>query len=83
VLLVDGVRMLANNVIANPTRVDLVSQVFFFCVVVATITTQEKNDLYHDRFMVDMFSPLVIELFNVYTEKRMSFFIDVRIWHEE
>ncbi len=43
-----------------------------------TIVTHEKNDLYHDQFMVDMFFPLAIELFNVYTNKQMGLFIDVR-----
>jgi len=45
--------------------------------------TQEKNDLYHDRLMVDMFSLLIIELFDVYTNKQMSLSIDVRTWCEE
>jgi hypothetical protein len=61
----------------------LVSRIAFFHGVVATITTQEKNDLYDDRFMVDMFSPLVIELYNVYSSRQMGFFIDVRTWREE
>jgi hypothetical protein len=83
VLLVDGVRMLVDNVITNPTRINLISRVALFHGVVAIIATQEKNDLYRDRFMVDMFSPLPIELFNAYTNKQMDFFIDVRTWCEE
>jgi hypothetical protein len=61
----------------------LVSQIALFHGVLATITTHKKNDLYDDRFVVDMFSPLVIELYNVYSSKQMGFFIDVRTWREE
>jgi hypothetical protein len=39
VLLVDGVHMLVDVVIADPTQVDLVSHAIFFHEVDATITT--------------------------------------------
>jgi hypothetical protein len=46
VFLVDGVYTLANIVIANFIRVDLVLWVFFSYGVVMTIVVQAKDDLY-------------------------------------
>ncbi len=45
---VDGVHMLANIVIANLIRVDLVLWAAFSRGVVTTIVIQVKDDLYHD-----------------------------------
>jgi hypothetical protein len=42
VLLVNGVCTLANVVIANPTQVDLVSQIVFSHGIVITVATQVK-----------------------------------------
>jgi hypothetical protein len=41
--------MLIDIVIANPTRVDLVSQATFFYGVVATIVVQMNDNFYHNH----------------------------------
>jgi hypothetical protein len=46
VLLVDGVHTLTNVVIANPTQVDLVSQVALFHGVAMIVAAQVKDGLY-------------------------------------
>jgi hypothetical protein len=48
VLLIDGVYTLANVVIANPTQVDLVSEVVISCEVIVIVVVQVKDDFYHN-----------------------------------
>ncbi len=73
-LLVDGVHMLAYIIIINPTQVDLVLRATFSCKVTATVTTQEKDTLCHDRLMTNMFLPLVVEDFECLHPKADGFF---------
>jgi hypothetical protein len=47
-LLVDGVCTLADVVIPNPTRINLVLWVVLPCGVAMTIATRAKDGLYHD-----------------------------------
>jgi hypothetical protein len=48
VILIDGVCTLVGVVIVNPTQIDLVLQVVFFCKVAMTIMAQTKDGIYHD-----------------------------------
>ncbi len=50
-LLVNGVHMLINIVIVNPTQVDLVSKATISCEVVVTVTVQMKDNFYHDHWI--------------------------------
>jgi hypothetical protein len=47
-LSVDGVYTLADVVILDPTRIDLVLWVVFSCGVTMAIAIQAKDGLYHD-----------------------------------
>jgi hypothetical protein len=62
-LSVDGIHTLAKVIIVDPTRVDLVSQIASFHGVVATMATQAKEGLYHDRHPTYTFLPLTIKVF--------------------
>jgi hypothetical protein len=62
-LSIDGVYTLVDVVIINPTRIDLVLRVVFFHGVVAIVAALAKDDLYCNRFLVDMFFPLAIKVF--------------------
>jgi hypothetical protein len=63
VLSVDGVHTLVEVVIIDITRVDLVSQVACFGGVMTIITALAKDGFYHDRFPMDMFLCLTVEVF--------------------
>jgi hypothetical protein len=80
VLLVDGVHTLIDVIIADRVQVDLVSRVVFFCGVATIVVVQVKDDFYCDRFSIDMFSPLIMD---VYISRWTNFFIDVPTWHGE
>jgi hypothetical protein len=62
-LLVDDVHTLANIIIIDPTRVDLVSWTIIFCGGIMTIVVQMKDGLYHDQFPINMFFPLDMKVF--------------------
>ncbi len=62
-LSINGVHTLAYVVITNPIRVDLVSWAVFFHGVTTTIAIQAKDGLYCNRFPMDMFLYLVVEVF--------------------
>ncbi len=55
-LLINIVHALVNVVIANSTRIDLVSQATLSHGVVVTITIQAKDGLYRDQFPTTCFS---------------------------
>jgi len=74
VLSINGVHTLANVVIINPTRVDLVLQATFSYGVVMTITTQVKDGFYCNRFLTYMFIPLVIKVFKCLHQQVDEFF---------
>jgi hypothetical protein len=61
-LLVYGVCIFV-DVIANPTWVDLVSWVVLSCGVAMIIMVHVKDGLYRNRFPMDMFILLMIEVF--------------------
>ncbi len=73
-LLVDGVYILLDVVIANPIQVDLVLQVALSHGVVAIVVAQVKNGLYCDQFLLNMFFPLVIEVFGCLYQQQDEFF---------
>jgi hypothetical protein len=60
---VDGIRTLANVVIIDLIRVNLVSQTTLFHGVVVTMAVQVKERLYHDYYPTNMFLPFAIEVF--------------------
>ncbi len=63
VLLVDGIRILADVIIVDPTQADLVSRTTFSCGVVATMVAQVKEGLYYDHYPLNMFFLLAIKVF--------------------
>jgi hypothetical protein len=56
--LVDDICTLANVVIANPIRIDLVSSVASFRRVVSIVVIQEKNKLSNNWHFMNTFLPL-------------------------
>ncbi len=60
---INGVYKLANVVIVNPIRIDLVSWVVIFGDVTLTIVIHVKDDFYDNQFMLDMFFLLIVEVF--------------------
>jgi hypothetical protein len=60
-LSVNGVCTLAKIVIAYLTWVDLVSCIYHGVVV--TIMAMVKDGFYHDQFLIKMFIPLNVEVF--------------------
>jgi hypothetical protein len=50
---------------------------------VATIMTQTKDGFYRDQFLMDIFLPLAIEVFEFLHQQEDGFFIDVPTWHGE
>ncbi len=54
-LTIDGIHILANGIIIDPTRVDIVSQVVSFWGMVMTIITQEKFVSYCNQHPKDNF----------------------------
>ncbi len=83
VLSIDGVYKLVNVIITNPTWIDLVSWGVLSRGVVATIMTQTKDGFYRDQFLMDIFLPLAIEVFEFLHQQEDGFFIDVPTWHGE
>jgi len=63
VLSIDGVHTLANVVIVNLNRLDLVSHVVISHGVVVIVVAQANNVFYHVQFPTNMFLPLVVEVF--------------------
>jgi hypothetical protein len=63
VLLIDGVHKLVDVVIANPTQDDLVSWAIISHRVITIVVIQANDGLYQDRFLVDMFLLLIVEVF--------------------
>ncbi len=63
VLLVDNVYTLVDVVIVNPIRIDLVLEVVFSHGVVTIVVVEVKDDFYCNRFPMDMFVLLVVEVF--------------------
>jgi hypothetical protein len=61
-LLIDGVRMLTDIIIIDPTWVDLVLCVALFRGVAMIITTKAKDSFYHNQFPADMFLLLAIKV---------------------
>jgi hypothetical protein len=72
-LLVDGIRTLANVVIVDPTQVNLVSQTASFHRVVATMATQAKEGLYHNQHPTYTFLPLAIKVFRCTHQQAYDF----------
>jgi hypothetical protein len=63
VLIVNGICILANVIITNPTYANLVLRVVFSQGVVATIAAQAKVVSYHDQYLEDDFIPLKVKIF--------------------
>ncbi len=74
-LSVDGVRMLADIIIINPTSVNLVLRASLSCKVIAIVTTQAKNIFCRDQFLMDMFLPLVVEDFGCLHQEEVDGFL--------
>ncbi len=55
VLLVDDICTLANVIIVNPIRIDLVSWVTISCGVAMIVEVQVKEGLYCNCYIMDMF----------------------------
>ncbi len=62
-LSVDGVHTLVEVVMIDMSQIDMVSQVAYFWGVVTIIAALTKDGLYHDRFPMDMFLRLAVEVF--------------------
>jgi hypothetical protein len=73
VLLVDGIRTLANVVITNPIQTNLISQAIHSCGMVTTMTTQVKERFYHNRYPTNVFLPLVINAFKYFHQQSNNF----------
>ncbi len=73
VLSIDGVRMLAYIIIIDPTSDDLVLRATFSYKVIVIVATQVKDALCHDRFLMDMFLPLVVEDFRCLHQEANGF----------
>jgi hypothetical protein len=69
-----GIQTLANIIITNPTRTDLVLGASH--EVTTIIATQTKDDLYHNRYPMDQFLPLTIKIW-VLHQQADSFLINV------
>jgi hypothetical protein len=73
VLLVDGIRTLADIIIANPTQADLVSWSAFSHGVVMSLVVQMKERLYCDCYPEDVFLTLAIEVFGCLHQEAGNF----------
>jgi hypothetical protein len=62
-LLINGICTLINVVIANLIQTNLVSCVISSYEVVTMMALQAKEECYHDWHPLDVFFPLVIEIF--------------------
>ncbi len=62
-LSMDGIWMLVDIIIIDPIRTNLVSQAILFHGVIVTIATQAKDGLCGDRYPMNQFLPLAIEVF--------------------
>jgi hypothetical protein len=62
-LLVDGIYILINVVIANLIRKKLVSCVISSCEMVTMVAIQAKEEFYHGLQPLDVFFTIAIEIF--------------------
>jgi hypothetical protein len=62
-LSIDDIHTLVDVVIVNPTGVDLISRVVLSHGVIMFLAAQMKERLYYNRYPVDVFFPLAIEIF--------------------
>jgi len=74
ILLIDGVRTLANTVIVDSTWIDLVLWAAFSCGVVMIVELKAKDSFYHDWFSMDMFFLLAIKIFEFLHQQANDFF---------
>jgi len=72
-LSIDGICTLADVVIVNPTRVDLVFQTASFHGMVTKMVTQAKEGFYHNYHPINMFFPLAIEIFGCIHQQAYDF----------
>jgi hypothetical protein len=79
----DGICTLVNVIIVDPIRTNLVSWVVLSHGVVATVVAQMKEGLYHNRYLVNMFLPLAIEVFGCFHQQSNNLFINVLTWREQ
>ncbi len=75
-LSINSVRTLAEVVIIDPTRVDLVSWVTLYHAVMTTIVAEAKDGIYLDCFPTDMSFPLVVEVIGCLHQQMNKFFIN-------
>ncbi len=73
-LIVDGIRTLANVFIVDPTHANFVSQTTYSQGVDATITTQTKIVSHCDQHHEDDFIFLVVEIFGCLHQHAYDFF---------
>jgi hypothetical protein len=66
VLSIDGIRTLANVVIADPTQAYLVSRVVVSCGVTVLVMVQVKKRLHYDHYPTNMFFLLTIKVFGCF-----------------
>jgi hypothetical protein len=66
VLSIDGIHMLANVVIADPTQTYFVSQVAVSCGVTVLVMVQVKKGLHCDHYPTNMFFLLAINVFGCF-----------------
>jgi hypothetical protein len=63
---VDGIHILVNVIIADPTQVDLVSQATLCHGVVAAMVAQVKEGIYYNHYPLNVFFLLVIKVFGCF-----------------
>ncbi len=61
ILSIDGICMLANVVIVDPTQAYLVSWLVIYCGVAVIVIVQVKEGFYCDHYPTNMFLPLAID----------------------
>ncbi len=82
VVLVDGVRMLADIIITNSTWINLVLRLILSHEDAITIVDEPKDGLYHDQYLADQFFLVAIKRFlGVCINRPMVFFTVVLTWH--
>jgi hypothetical protein len=74
VMLVDDIRTLVNVIIANPIRAYLVSWANFSCGVSMIMVAQVKERLYRDHYLIYVFFPFTIEVFECFHQQFNNFF---------
>jgi hypothetical protein len=63
VFIINGICILVNVIITNPTHANLVLQVVFSQGMDVAIATQAKVVSYHDQHLEDDFIPLIVKIF--------------------